>query len=100
MRQSVTALLPHPEERALARVSKDGPGPQYMGPSFETPCRARLLRMRSKGICGHSKTRQHPLCESRDPRGAAWRLLVVAFGEVEADGLDAAALRHRIDHKI
>jgi hypothetical protein len=27
---------PHPEEPAIAGVSKDGQGPQRMGPSFET----------------------------------------------------------------
>ena len=40
---------PRPEERALARVSKDGRS-AAPGPSFETPCFAWLLRMRSVGL--------------------------------------------------
>jgi hypothetical protein len=38
---------PHPEERALARVSKDGRlEGRRLWPSFETQRRALLLRMR------------------------------------------------------
>jgi hypothetical protein len=38
---------PHPEERALARVSKDGGMQSYrLWPSFETHRCAMLLRMR------------------------------------------------------
>jgi hypothetical protein len=33
-----------------ARVSKDGNRPQHVWPSFETPCCARLLRMRFVGL--------------------------------------------------
>jgi hypothetical protein len=39
---------PHPEGVAQRRVSKDGPRVRAVHPSFETPCFARLLRMRSR----------------------------------------------------
>jgi hypothetical protein len=42
-------LRPHPEERALARVSKDGGRLRALRPSFETPL-SRLLRMRTEII--------------------------------------------------
>src|SRR5271154_4167096 len=41
---------PRPEERALARVSKDGRRQGHATASFETPCFACLLRMRSVGL--------------------------------------------------
>jgi hypothetical protein len=55
---------PHPEEPAIAGVSKDGQGPQRMGPSFETrPADAPqdevsdgLTALRTDAAKAHSRT--------------------------------------------
>jgi hypothetical protein len=65
---------PHPEERALARVSKDGSlHGSRLGPSFETPCFARLLRMRFLDDIDMIRTsetlyQERPMCWATGPR--------------------------------
>ena len=63
--------LPHPEERALARVSKDGPGASW----FETALKKRLLTMRDRATASAGfavSVRAGRLCRGpRFPHGRA-----------------------------